>query len=555
MKHRDDSGGYTLQTIIVSSILLVVATIASVALYRAITTSADVRSIADLRSDTDERTPAEPHGFTVDYIIKDGQYNATINWSNPLYTGTPQLGSSASSLRYKTSGYCQPPPSNSEPPPSTTTITLPSVTLPPLEAPISAADDKDCTLQVQPYDCPSPDENCEENQGILGAEAEYNFALRRAASAPQNLSVRVVDSDLLVSWDTPENIGSGEIGETLFYEIDNEADTKKCTPNNYSIIPVADTTKLTVTSYVTAPGEDPPTFKDDNCPNPNLHLTITEDQSENNSIAEAVRLGRRVQNPTLTISPATSDDLVNDDSLNAYSLVRAGRFDDIVIAKLTWNEDENADSFLLRWSRVDGIGEPRSLEIDSSGEQRIFLRLENGVAYNFSLWARNSIEEKEANENCIAVGSHSPNARPLKPDVDAQQVGTDGTGLLVRIAVPGNMASCQPVRYCTASNCAPAESLYFKLRITETCLDDESTSNFPYKNCGGNDPVYCISASSNITEIILPLPLDAEKRTVEVIASIQNLCGDDAGDVGVLDGGAEIEFESATSLPAYTTYS
>lgn len=61
-----DTRGYTLQTVIVSAILLSTAVLASVVLYRAITTNTDVRAFADL---TGDNAPTRPTDFLLTIIL------------------------------------------------------------------------------------------------------------------------------------------------------------------------------------------------------------------------------------------------------------------------------------------------------------------------------------------------------------------------------------------------------------------------------------------------------------------------------------------------------
>ena len=112
---RRDNRGYTLQTVIVMSILIAAAVGASVVLYRAVSSNTDARSVTDLAG---SNAPSRPHGFSVERttaIVDEGEASertvpsATIRWSPPLYTGQPQLEGTPASLLYKVDYGCAVP--------------------------------------------------------------------------------------------------------------------------------------------------------------------------------------------------------------------------------------------------------------------------------------------------------------------------------------------------------------------------------------------------------------------------------------------------------------
>ena len=109
---RRDNRGYTLQTVIVMSILIAAAVGASVVLYRAVSSNTDARSVTDLAG---SNAPSRPHGFSVERttaIADEGGADertvpsATIRWSPPLYTGQPELEGTPASLLYKVDYGC-----------------------------------------------------------------------------------------------------------------------------------------------------------------------------------------------------------------------------------------------------------------------------------------------------------------------------------------------------------------------------------------------------------------------------------------------------------------
>ena len=103
-----DNRGYTLQTIIVMSILIAAAVGASVVLFRAVSTNTDVRSLTDLAG---SNAPSRPHGFSVEKTVVSARSvpSATIRWSPPLYTGQTQLEGTPASVLYKVDYGCADP--------------------------------------------------------------------------------------------------------------------------------------------------------------------------------------------------------------------------------------------------------------------------------------------------------------------------------------------------------------------------------------------------------------------------------------------------------------
>ena len=92
LKARRDNRGYTLQTIIVMSILIAAAAGASVVLLRAVSSNTDARSFTDTSG---TNVPSRPHSFVVEKTlarvggrtISPTVPSATVRWSPPLYTG------------------------------------------------------------------------------------------------------------------------------------------------------------------------------------------------------------------------------------------------------------------------------------------------------------------------------------------------------------------------------------------------------------------------------------------------------------------------------------
>lgn len=112
LKARRDNRGYTLQTIIVMSILIAAAVGASVVLLRAVTSNTDARSLTDTAG---ANAPSRPHSFVVEKTLATvGSRtvpSATVRWSPPLFTGFTRLeeqpvDASAASLLYEVEYGC-----------------------------------------------------------------------------------------------------------------------------------------------------------------------------------------------------------------------------------------------------------------------------------------------------------------------------------------------------------------------------------------------------------------------------------------------------------------
>ena len=115
LKARRDNRGYTLQTIIVMSILIAAATGASVVLLRAVSSNTDARSFTDT---TGSNAPSRPHSFVVEKTLATVASrtvpSATVRWSPPLYTGYPRyddqpVDASSASLLYRAEYGCADP--------------------------------------------------------------------------------------------------------------------------------------------------------------------------------------------------------------------------------------------------------------------------------------------------------------------------------------------------------------------------------------------------------------------------------------------------------------
>ena len=120
LKARRDNRGYTLQTIIVMSILIAAAVGASVVLLRAVSSNTDARSLTDTAG---TNAPSRPHSFVVEKTLATvGSRtvpSATVRWSPPLFTGFTRLeeqpvDASSASLLYEVEYGCADPADSTE---------------------------------------------------------------------------------------------------------------------------------------------------------------------------------------------------------------------------------------------------------------------------------------------------------------------------------------------------------------------------------------------------------------------------------------------------------
>ena len=278
-KARRNNGGYTLQTVIVMSILIAAAVGASVVLYRAVSSNTDARSVTDLAG---SNAPSRPHGFSVERTVASvgtparSVPSATVRWSPPLYTGQPELEGTPASLLYKVDYGCGIPGTGDIPseldrleldniPENPTDLTGPSdpanvdesklgiqayysdstgINLSARESATELLDNlfpnttspppkAHCILQAQAYTCSNaqtqvcanPDANPPRaltGQEIYSLESDpIRFELNRAPSELQTPAATVqyrspTQNRVDLSWETPEYTGAGA---AYLYEI------------------------------------------------------------------------------------------------------------------------------------------------------------------------------------------------------------------------------------------------------------------------------------------------------------------------------------------------
>ena len=268
---RRDNRGYTLQTVIVMSILIAAAVGASVVLYRAVSSNTDARSVTDLAG---SNAPSRPHGFSVERTVASvgsptrSVPSATVRWSPPLYTGQPALEGTPASLLYKVDYGCSAPsteiseladitleniPDDPANDPMDTTpannidesrldpdgpqtnygdsteLSIPERILEVLFPSSSPPDTVYCILQAQAYtcsdaqteDCANPGDNASRTDDPLTGQEIYSlesdpmrFELNRAPSELQTPAATVQyrsatpPNRVDLSWETPEYTGA-----------------------------------------------------------------------------------------------------------------------------------------------------------------------------------------------------------------------------------------------------------------------------------------------------------------------------------------------------------
>ena len=277
-ERRRDNRGYTLQTVIVMSILIAAAVGASVVLYRAVSSNTDARSVTDLAG---SNAPSRPHGFSVERTVASvgtptrSVPSATIRWSPPLYTGQPELEGTPASLLYKVDYGCAAPsteiseladitleniPDDPANDPMDTTpannidetrldpdgpqtnygerteLSIPARILEVLFPSAMPPDTVYCILQAQAYtcsdaqteDCANPGDNASITDDPLTGQEIYSlesdpmrFELNRAPSELQTPAATVqyrsaTENRVDLSWETPEYTGAGA---AYLYEI------------------------------------------------------------------------------------------------------------------------------------------------------------------------------------------------------------------------------------------------------------------------------------------------------------------------------------------------
>ena len=278
-ERRRDNRGYTLQTVIVMSILIAAAVGASVVLYRAVSSNTDARSVTDLAG---SNAPSRPHGFSVERTVASvgsparSVPSATVRWSPPLYTGQPELEGTPASLLYKVDYGCAAPsteisdladitleniPDDPANDPMDTTpannidetrldpdgpqtnygesteLSIPERILEVLFPSAMPPDTVYCILQAQAYtcsdaqteNCANPGDNASRTDAALTGQEIYSlesdpirFELNRAPSELQTPAATVQyrsatpPNRVDLSWETPEYTGAGA---SYLYEI------------------------------------------------------------------------------------------------------------------------------------------------------------------------------------------------------------------------------------------------------------------------------------------------------------------------------------------------
>jgi len=561
-----DTRGYTLQTVIVSAILLSTAVLASVVLYRAITTNTDVRAFADL---TGDNAPTRPHGFSVEHYLEAGVPSARVRWSPPLYTGHPQLAGSPTLLNYEATYNCE--DSRGEDDMSDMDdIALEDVTILPdtsphmtdltePEIPLIGNDDNvlepefgtestfltgHCLISVRAFTCPDASSNTpcmiEGNKTgaeIYGPPAEHRFSISKTPTIPELLEVRLIDPGSrlwVISWNSPEYLGSNN-PERLIYQVEQRSRPEvdippdpypymdpTCTFNNFFLLSTMEDRlyDVRITAQIIAENVDLSPIQNQNtftCPdvisaNENSAIELPEINSEFLTIPDT---------PTgFSILPALPDSEAA--GFNAEPLVRNEQTEELVGFVIDLPSDPSVDSYILQWNRADSIGVVETQELTDT-QAEIVLSLNNGVAYKFSLWARNSQGTSDPLEDCTTVATKH---RYLTPNLSVIPRGNE---LKINIAKPNQQRYCQSESFCfdnPTNSCLPPSigatpPAEYKIRIFKTDTECTDTLVFPNTTCTSDDIVICTDApgSLELEKEIIVSSLDADQEyTVEVIA-------------------------------------
>ena len=576
-----DTRGYTLQTLIISGILVLASVAASVVLYRAISATSDTRALSDLSA---ENSPTRPHGFATEHYLESGTPAAKINWTPPLYTGQAQIAGSPSLLNYHASYHCE-DSRGPDPADPADDVSLADVALPESGASeqdllwseidlVGSSDDLlgstfdtdaafvvgHCLLRARAYTCPEVTSGSRCGTGIdkngtevYGPSSDYRFTLSKAPSRPELIEVTAALDEngnqlLQVSWDPPQYLGSGSL-RNLIYRVSwtgraqgsSQPDAfsqSACTFNNF--ISIADTgradlydlqiTPLIITddavlaAKLAEAGDSEATAdgvlpRTVTCPNPPSVIEPPADSSL--ELLELIpNAFERPQAPTgLAIEPADSA----AELFNAAPMVANGSTEELTGFRLSWNAAANATSYLLSWGRADAT---TPAEAQETADPEAFLLLEYGAAYNFSLWALNEAGRSQPVEICTTVASQH---RQLTPSL---AVTPQANQLEVTISYASQARFCGLESFCLDNSCQPPEPEAFKVRVwaSNTACTNTNTS-FPDQTCTAADYVHCrqappgdkprqLALSFPVTALGNGSPLAAQTDyTVEVIAA------------------------------------
>jgi len=558
-----DAGGYTLQTIIVSAVLVLVAVTASIVLYTAISNNADVRAFADL---TSENSPTRPSGFTIAYDIDRGDDpdnpldpvpTATIGWSPPLYTGQPVLAGSPSLLNYEVSYTCAKMDAMDD---DGNPIGLEQVALP--ETPrrddvaipefnlgrtqVLAVLDSDfetddnllvgnCLISVRAYTCPdaSPEDPCgindtKDGSEIYGPASEHRFVISKLPLSLDLDSIQVEvldDGGLLIVWENPTYLGTQD-PEKLIYKVEPNVrprdedppssdeqpfgTTSLCFSGNSAELDAPPTDMVldvkVTPQFITDPDQE---LSGTDCPSIDQVIDVPDLAFELFSL-EASSAELPPETPTgLTFALANAE----PQSYDAAPLVARSVTEELISWNITWTDpDANADSYLFQWARADGLGQPESQQVSNP---EITLALLNGVAYDFSVTAQNAEGVSDPLQACTVVATAH---RHLTPNL---VVTPRSSELQIKIAPFEQEKYCQSETFCLNNSCQPPPPAQYKIRVYETAISCDLTRSFPDQLCTNSDMIYCAEAPTGdalITErIIANLSADTE-YTVEAIA-------------------------------------
>ena len=539
-----DSRGYTLQTLIVSAILIFAAVAASVVLYRALSASSDPRAFSDLNA---ENSPTRPHGFTAEHYLANGTPAIKINWTPPLYTGQIQLAGSPALLNYQADYNCEDSrgPSPTDP---ADDLALADVTLPesggatqdllwPEITFVGSASDLlgatfetddafvvgHCLLRIRAYTCPevSPENRCHTGADKTGVEhygpaSDYRFTLSKAPSQPELIEVTAAQDEdgnqlLQLSWDPPHYLGAGDL-RSLLYRVSwtgraqgsSQPDTfgqNTCTFNNFiaitdtgrddlydlQVTPLIITDDAVLAAKLAEAGDSEATAdgalpRTVACPAP---ASVIDPPAESNLELSELTPSAFEQPPAptgLAVAPADSA----AELFNAAALVTSGTTEELAGFKVSWDAVPAATSYLLSWGRADASIPPEAQEVL---DPETFLLLEYGAAYNFSLWALNEAGRSQPVEVCTTVASQHRHLQPslaMKPQADQ---------LALTVSYASQDRFCGLESFCLDNSCQPPEPQAFRVRVwasSATCTN--TNTSFPDRTCSPADYVQCRQA-------------------------------------------------------------
>lgn len=446
-------GGYTLQTLIISAILVAGAVAASVIIFRVIQDNADFRSLTDL---TGTQAPTRALNLEAEPILipanpdTPSQAAVRISWSPPIFTGH-QTGTveiavgSPDDLRYQIRYTCSADSNAVLGLDDNADGSTPSVGAPPIIT-VSNVDEAfyeltadaafsdttitrgRCLAGVSAYTCPRDDllsvQGCNsptptETYGeiFFGPETQIIFEITRLPSPPTGLSAESLFINnqpiLSISWNPPLFYGQPPVygppsddpspdnsAPRYFYRLSwNRQGGVHCTdvPSYDLANPDSSVYDFAVTLHL---GDVP-----------------TQAECEGSDIANAAIPGTRVELNGVIYTPIPITQSADIESIELADLAIAQFRTEPAPAPLRlmeelWNfglafninTGSNIDAYELTWQRTDGATQPQTMEVDATtGMTTIEIPIQSETAYDFAVRARTGAEYGEALTFCGAA--------------------------------------------------------------------------------------------------------------------------------------------------------